>query len=133
MFVLRKIAPFKGRSYTQLKNKKRKFPFKKYGRRNPIRALMSAPRRQVEFKWYDTYVSTSAGYNSAFIQLLQVNSGTSGINVGSGASDRIGRKIQIKSLSIRCWFLNQTTAYYNLCRFMVVVDRQSNGADTFVS
>lgn len=93
------------------------------GRRN-----MKIPR--LELKFYDQ--DTSQGTVSASGEITTLLSGASaGIVVGTNQTNRIGRKITIKALTIKgVWFKNNATAAENndVVRISVLLDRQANGA-----
>lgn len=52
------------------------------------------------------------------------------IRVGSTFNNRIGRKVQLKSIYLNGFIYNNAVnSGYSMCRFLVVYDRQANGAN----
>lgn len=100
-------------------------------RRGPSAATVRAggfgPRFPGELKAIDVVPSSSTCVlTTAGITLLN------GVATGTDFTNRIGRKITMKSLFIRGWLQGQDiqngSPLGNLCRIMVVYDKQPNGA-----
>ena len=50
-----------------------------------------------------------------------------GFNLGSSASQRVGMKITMRSLEIRCGIITSGTQIAQMTRIIVILDRQANG------
>lgn len=92
------------------------------GYRNPVRMRGSSP---AELKWIDVNSTSAFAATTGVAALTLLN----GCSLGSDATNRVGRKIQMKSIQMRMSCL-ATTA--NAARFagrvMVVYDSQANAA-----
>lgn len=76
-----------------------------------------------ELKTVDVDQATYQADTTGTVTLLN------GIATGTDFTNRIGRKVNIKSLYIKGWLANTgTTTVNTMCRLVVVYDSQSNGA-----
>lgn len=105
------------------------------GRRRGI-SRVNAPRftfmsgrrslRRPELKWVDVLNSsvTIAGLSSTSLSIINI------INTGSSTFNRIGNKVNMRSLEyhIQIYPLGTTSVNMTDLRFLVVYDRQTNGA-----
>lgn len=77
-----------------------------------------------ELKWFDTNASTASNPNN-FTDVINLNEN---ITTGTGPSQRVGRKITIKSIHVRGSFQGEPEAVNDtLLRVMLVLDKQCNG------
>jgi len=84
------------------------------GRRDELKAIDTAA---ADYK----FIIPSTGVAQCFVLL-------NGVATGTDFTDRIGRKILMKSLFIRGLIYPQdTTVLNNMCRMIVVYDKQANG------
>lgn len=99
-------------------------PLGSYGTQNRLANLMGAKRRlAVEKKFVDLNDTSYTLNTTPLFTCLNL------VRVGSGEVNRIGRKIQMKYLYITGDVETiRTQADDDMCRIMVVYDRQSNGA-----
>lgn len=115
-----------------------------YGRRN-ITRYRSAPTQELKFYDHEHAVHTGDPDGNEWFSIGTLSntiatggilnpSGTLGIATGSGPSERIGRRIRIKSLHLKCQLIFDGEAgTYAACpvseelRMMVLVDNQVNG------
>ena len=84
-----------------------------------------APRQfaRGEWKFLDTTLSAPNGFSTTATMTL-----LNGLQPGSSASQRIGQKVTIKSIQIKLAADMNANFLPTLCRWFLVVDRQSNGA-----
>lgn len=79
-----------------------------------------------ERKFIDTDITTTIGPNT---NQFSVGTLLNGLQLGSSASQRIGRKVVLKSILIRYNFAVQnTTTWATPVRILVVYDKQANGS-----
>jgi len=74
-----------------------------------------------ELNFVETAIATSAN-STGTVTLLN------GIAGGTSASQRVGRRVQMKSLEFKGRVEADSTTTVNLTRYAVVLDKQSNGA-----
>jgi len=110
-----------------------KFPAKVIGARGPKgstnqQAIRTGgwanPSKGGELKFCDTTVSTAITFNSAAFSTGQL---LTAIAQGTDASNRIGRKVVLKSLLVRYAIkLGSTSTFGSPVRILVVYDKQAN-------
>jgi len=84
------------------------------------------PVRGGEMKFVDVSVSAATAIGAATFSAAQL---LNGIQQGSDATNRVGRKINLKSLYLRYNFsLSATSTNGGTCRILVVYDKQANAA-----
>ena len=76
-----------------------------------------------ELNYVDTLLQAALVDSTAPYQVL-----LNGTKIGSGNSQRIGRRIDMKSIEMRVRFENLGLSEINTFRAMVVLDKQANGA-----
>jgi len=84
--------------------------------------IIKAPRARPELKYTDADVHQGDVINTGLFTLLN------GIGFGTEAYQRVGRQIQLVNLDLRFAVTQQNGAVNTqICRVMVVYDRQTNG------
>lgn len=76
-----------------------------------------------ELNFVDTLLQAALVSSTAPYKVL-----LNGTQPGSGNSQRIGRRIDMKSIEMRCRFENLGLSEINTFRAMIVLDKQANGA-----
>lgn len=76
-----------------------------------------------EFDFKDTAMS-SAAVSTTPVAFGPLNA----LSQGAAASDRVGRKIQVRSIEMRGYLYGDSAAVVNHVRLVVVQDKQANGA-----
>lgn len=87
-------------------------------------ARLAAPSNRPELKYKDTAVGVTDLIVAGSISLLN------GIQTGTGASERVGKKIQLKSINLKLSVFDETANVGPrgvIFRFLCVYDAQSNG------
>lgn len=87
-----------------------------------------ADSRKVEWKYDDTFEQGIAGTPADGYSYL-----LNGLTSGSGATQRIGTSINIRTVEIRASWTNSATVLPGFIRFVLVVDKQANGVTPVLS
>lgn len=87
-----------------------------------VSTTFSFKRRGKELDFVDTTLSSTAISTTPYLVLLN------GLVPGTGDNQRLGRRIQMKSIELKAYTSADTTTTINIVRFAIVLDRQANGA-----
>lgn len=98
-----------------------KFPRRKFFKRKKFVKKMRFSRVNPEFKYADVSAGTSITPVGSFILM-------NGIVQGTSAVARIGQRIIIRSIYVTILLYGQTIQPYSMLRFLIVQDKQPNGA-----
>lgn len=95
-----------------------------YKRRRIVQPYRAVQYSQAEWKYIDVDSVEGHAFDTVGRQYL-----LNGLEPGTGASERIGMKVSIKTIEMRLVADSFIGCPGSVCRVLLIVDQQSNGAD----